>query len=161
MNSFLIEVDSRLKGRSLQVQKKSERSFVELGLGKIVCLGVGQLYRLEGEISPEEVSRIAQELLSDSVSENFAIDTKPEDGNHFFVDIWYKDGVTDSVGESVLKGVSDIGIKTVAHAAHGKRLRFRRACDSDNEGTFQKKVIQFVDRNLLNPLVQECKITGL
>ncbi len=161
MRSFLIEVDPCLKGSSEGRRLKIEKLFQELGFGKLECVKIAALYRLEGELSQSEAERISKEILRDSVAESFVVDPKPQDEKTFFVDIWYKKGVTDSVGVSLLKAIKDIGINTVTQAAHGERILFHQTSDLNNSETLEKKVVQFVDQNLLNPLVQECKLTGL
>ena len=161
MNQFLVEVNSRLKGNQSHQRKKVERSFEQAGYGKLECVNVGALYRLEGELSQSEVQSIAKEILCDTVSENFTVDPVPQKEQILFADIWYKKGVTDSVAESLLKAVKDIGIPGLFHAAHGQRFHFQSALDSGGSSLLEKKVTQFVNENLLNPLVQECKLTGL
>ena len=40
------------------------------------------------------------------------------------VDIWFKPGVTDSVGESVLKGLRDMNLEEIQDVRTGMRYRF-------------------------------------
>ncbi len=159
MSSRLVEVNSRIKGSVDHRRSKIEHLYSALGFGQLECLKIGAIYRLEGELSCEEIERISKEILCDSVTDSYSIDSPLPDNKTFFVDIWYKKGVTDSVGISLLKAVKDIGIQHLSGASHGERILFHRAGENNGEA-LEKKVIRFVSENLLNPLVQECKITG-
>jgi len=48
---------------------------------------------------------------------------RPDEGA-LVVDVWYKSGVTDVVGESVAKGIRDLGCNTVSEVRTGMRYRF-------------------------------------
>ena len=40
------------------------------------------------------------------------------------VDVWYKQGVTDAVGESVMKGLRDLNLEEIQDVRTGMRYRF-------------------------------------
>lgn len=111
-----------------------------------VCLGVSSLYKLEGPIVPSQIDKIVRELLCDPVVESFKLNDAPSDPGEQFVDVWYKPGVMDPVGASVLKAARDLGITSLARAFSGARFVF----DGD--------ISNFVSNELLNPLIQECKV---
>ena len=122
----------------------------------VSCEGVSALYRLEGRPDSGQIERIAREILCDPVVEESAVDDRPEK-TCFFVDVWPKPGVSDPVGETVLKAIGDLGIKTVAKVTSGTRYAFsgNKAALNGKTGVF---AFEFASRELLNPLIQECKI---
>ena len=131
---------------------------LHLHLAKPKRVQTAQLYRLSGDLSESERRRIASELLCDPVTQNFReVSDERSDGaagrNHggagpIIVDVWYKAGVTDAVGDSVQKGIRDMDIEGVAAVRTGSRFRFwglKNSADSDK-----------IARALLyNPLVHE------
>lgn len=67
------------------------------------------------------------------------------------VEVFYKAGVTDAVGDSVRKGIEDIGIKGVNSVRTAQKYIIN--------GKLDKKDIENICENLLaNPVVQTYKI---
>ena len=96
--------------------------------------------------------------MCDSVTETYAVDASPSIPQSFFADVWYRPGVTDAVGESVLKAILDLNIMSMERAFSGTRYEFCRAQTQDAESA-KNRLLQFVNRQLLNPLIQECRIS--
>jgi phosphoribosylformylglycinamidine (FGAM) synthase PurS component len=114
------------------------------GVGKV---RVSQLYRLIGNLSASEQERIARDLLTDPViqeSRDGALSPK----NGLSIDVWFKPGVTDVVGESVLKGIQDLGIKGISSVRTGSRYQLLKTKRAD---LGKKVALSF----LVNPLVQD------
>jgi phosphoribosylformylglycinamidine (FGAM) synthase PurS component len=119
-----------------------------LGLGRVKNVLSAQLFRLEGEISAGERSRIAQDLLCDPILQECQEHMAPKS---LVVDIWYKTGVTDVAGESVLKGIRDLDIQGVEKVRTGMRYAF--------EGVTKREVAAKIALTLLvNPLVHDSTI---
>jgi len=86
-----------------------------------------KLYRLNGDLSPDDRQRIGRELLSDPVVEEAHEDSPAapkKAAKSVIVDVWFKPGVTDVVGESVLKGLRDMQMNQVNDVRTGTRYRF-------------------------------------
>lgn len=160
MSQTIIEIQS-LSKKSSSLNRKRVQTLLPTPFRKFTCEKISSLYQLEGGSSPEEITRIAEELLCDPVSEQFFINTVPSDSKTFFIDVWYKLGVTDVVGESVLRAVLDLKIDSVTKAFFGTRYRLvlkKETKRYDWNNTHEKVLIDFATKQLLNPLVQECKI---
>jgi phosphoribosylformylglycinamidine synthase len=98
------------------------------------------LYVIAGDITSTEAEIIALELLSDKITEvctchckNQSVENSLKTGSSvamtvsgtasctypairphstfFVIEVWYKEGVTDTVSESVIKAVKDLGIE--------------------------------------------------
>ena len=101
----------------------------------ILKVSTSKLYRLVGKLTAEERVRIGKDLLSDPVTEEFRDGTNPsplsrrgdsqgEGLKAVVVDVWYKQGVTDAVGETVLKGLQDMNLSEIQDVRTGMRYRF-------------------------------------
>ena len=126
--------------------KDSKNSARRKEVRAAACLGVSALYRLEGPLAPSQINRIAQELLCDPVVESYELDNFPKSPGEIFVDVWYKAGVMDPAGDSVLKAAKDLGVSSLSRASCGARY------------VFNGNIAHFASKELLNPLIQECKV---
>ena len=103
----------------------------------------GRVYFLRGgTLKLDQVERLCREVLSDPVTEEFAIDHLPVQSlpmgltiadsspmgngqssivNHF-IDVTLLPGVTDSVAENLLRAAHVLGIETLEAAASGQRV---------------------------------------
>lgn len=91
-------------------------------------VGTAQLYRLVGELDKTDQQRATNELLCDPViqiakdgtyrSSDFPKNKTPQ----AVFDVWYKSGVTDVVGSSVLKAVQDLGLRGIEDVRYGQRI---------------------------------------
>jgi phosphoribosylformylglycinamidine synthase len=148
---------------------RGEHAFSEiLGLGVkgVKKVEYSQVYRIDGGISFAEADKIASELLSDKITETYKTSVvKPLDcgcgGVDFksrnsysslsLIEVWYKKGVTDTVAESVVKAVKDLGIKTDIKAAAGHKYYVY--------GKLSGNILHSIATKLLaNTLIQEYKI---
>jgi phosphoribosylformylglycinamidine (FGAM) synthase PurS component len=128
-----------------------------LGARTRCTIATSKLYRMIGQLSPEERARVGKELLSDTVIEE-AHDGgwKPKDpgsrkaphANSVVVDVWFKQGVTDAVGESVLKGLRDMQLSEITDVRTGMRYRFIGLKDTK---VAEKLALQL----LVNPLIHD------
>lgn len=157
--TFLIEVGYK-KGVVDPVGRGLERTIKHLRLGKVSQVTASQLYRVAGDLSSAEQKRIASDLLCDPVVQEHRDGTWASVGESnakgkgpIVVDVWYKNGVTDVVGESVAKGIQDMKISRVESVRAGARYRFW--------GLSSKAAAEKVALALLvNPLVQDQLIHG-
>jgi phosphoribosylformylglycinamidine (FGAM) synthase PurS component len=150
--TYLIEVAYKDEiaeptGRSLGAEVR------HLALGRPKKVRVSQLYRLIGDIAAADKSRIARDLLSDPVTQDFKDgdwrqERTQKSGTTTVVDVWYKQGVTDAAGESGAKGIQDLEIESVTAVRTGARYRF---WGLTNNAQAEKITLTL----LANPLVQE------
>ncbi len=148
-----------LEVRAKTQNQAASRHFLDnlrhLGLGGVKTVQPAQLYRLFGHLSPSERERIARDLLCDPIMEQWQLADGPTPtdvkSHPLTVDVWFKPGVTDVVGDSVRKGIDDLGIKSVCAVRTGSRFRFW--------GLVSQEAAERMARTYLaNPLVQEFSI---
>lgn len=152
MTSTIIEIHP-LKASLDPVAAVVRAELIESGQAPAVSeVRTQRLFKLEGEFKPEELTRIADTLLVDPVVESVTIDTgeKPKKGakkpakakkSGFVLDIWPKPGVTDPVGETVEKGLRDLGFGGKYKASSAMRYVFPKISDSNAIQNLAKRVL--------------------
>ena len=81
----------------------------DLGITGIKEVKVSQVYILEGDIKEAEVRRIAEDLLTDSITQEYEIDSSLQTESDV-IEVAYNPGVMDPWEESIRKGIRDLGI---------------------------------------------------
>jgi phosphoribosylformylglycinamidine (FGAM) synthase PurS component len=157
--TYLIEVTSK-RGVKDTTAAEVQSQFRHLGIRAHCKVATSKLYRLIGQMSTEQRARVGRDLLADPIIEE-AHDggwkpKEPLTGNarklpqakSVVVDVWYKQGVTDAVGESVLKGLRDMNLDEISDVRTGMRYRFL--------GLKDKRVAEKLAlAALMNPLIHD------
>lgn len=126
----------------------------DLGIRNVDRLEVGTIYRLEGPAKPAELDRIARELFADSITQVHHRGRRRRPAGTSEVEVFYKEGVTDTVGETALKGIRDLGIRSVKKVTTGHRY-FLSGRGLDRVET------ELIARHLLaNEVIQVCRFAG-
>ncbi|MDR3253668.1 MAG: phosphoribosylformylglycinamidine synthase subunit PurS, partial [Endomicrobium sp.] len=96
-----------------------------IGIKNITKVEYSPLYVIDGDISSAEAETIAAELLSDKITETYTVNscsqTNSDQSLNRIVEVWYKKGVTDTVSESIVKAVKDLGISKRAEVKTGHK----------------------------------------
>jgi phosphoribosylformylglycinamidine (FGAM) synthase PurS component len=130
----------------------------EIGLKGVHRVNYFPLFSFEGELTINEIDLIAKGLLCDPITQSYQINSgiTPVNGKKnsgYEVEIWFKQGVTDTVSQSVEKAVRDLGINKPIEVKTGHKYSFI--------GSLSKaKVQQAVERLLMNPMIQTYKISS-
>lgn len=82
------------------------------GVESVRCLKV---YTVTGKPAKSELTRMGAELLADSVTQKFSVGEPPAElmRGAWVAHVMYNAGVTDAVGQTACKGISDLGISGV------------------------------------------------
>ena len=120
-----------------------------IGQKTVKRVETAQLYKLVGKLSEAERTRAGEQLLKDPVIQlsRVVVEEKLSEKS-VVIDVWYKSGVTDVVGDSVLKGLRDIGIEGVSEVRTGSRFRLWGVRNS-------AEAQLIADTILANPLIQD------
>ncbi len=151
MNTFIIEIQPK-KPEFDPLAHGVERELKEAGVQPAKAVVVtNRLYKIEGELSMDQMQKAAEALLVDPVVESWQVidlGKKPKKGKGrgFVLDIWPKPGVTDPVGETVRKGLRDLGFFKLNSSSSGLRYIFPKLQEPEIIETIAK-------RNLSNELV--------
>ena len=112
-----------------------------------------KLYYIEGNYSQEEKKIIASEILSDKIVENYSFRRRKFKNNFFRFEIWFKDGITDVVAESVSNAIEDYGFDRTKKVKTGKAIYI----ETDNF----EKARKAVKECFVNELIQKSQISEL
>ena len=131
---------------------------MDLGIAGVNSVRTAQLYWIEGELQTQEVERICSELLADPVTQDYvynssesAAGASPSQTDTWIVEVRFKPGVTDAVGDSVIKGINDLGISGVQAAQTGKKYWLY--------GNFVSSALETIAQRLLaNEVIQTFEI---
>ena len=126
----------------------------DLGFGGVNAVQTAKVYWLEGDFQVREVNRICSELLADPVTQHYhcqrcngSSDTSTSEAGSWTVEVRFKPGVTDAVGDSVVKGIGDLGISGKSTAQTGQKYRIT--------GDLDLITIETISRSLLaNEVIQ-------
>jgi len=108
-----------------------------------------QVFYLLGNISQSEIIRVCEKLLTDLITQDYSINQplEIEENKTWNVEITYNPGVTDPVEKSTLKGIRDMGIRSVSRIKTAKKYYISGALSGE-----EKKLI--VEKILANKVIQ-------
>ena len=119
----------------------------DLGITGVDAVLTATLYWIEGDLDAETIHRIATELLADPISQDYVLDTEEENDTTWGLEVQFKPGVTDAVGDSAVKGITDLGIAGVTTVRTGHKYWF--------DGTLTAEALETIaQRLLMNEVIQ-------
>lgn len=124
-----------------------------LGVKGVKKVEYSALYGIKGDISSAEAKTIGSELLSDKITETFQAkkDGVSAKSDAAIIEVWYKRGVTDTVADSIVKAVKDLGITKDISVKTGHKYYIY--------GNISSSALDKIATGLLaNTLIQEYKI---
>lgn len=128
----------------------------DLGIVGIEYVKTLQLYIIEGELSESDVKKICENLLTDRVTQVYEYNRSliaQEDAGAWVVEVRYKHGVTDAVGDSTVKGIKDLGIRGVNSAKTGRKYIIK--------GDLSRSDVELICKRLLaNEVIQNYTISA-
>ena len=125
------------------------------GIKGVRKISYSALFQLEGHMNLREIDRIARELLTDPITQTYSL-LNPMNPRHstaekgYEIEIWFRPGVTDTVADSVVKAVRDLGIEKHTKVKTGHKYLIETSLSKG-------AVEQMVKRLLANPMIQEYK----
>ncbi len=146
MNSWKIEVSYKPEITDF-VGKEILEDITDLGIDGVESVRTASIYWIEGTLNTEHIHRIGSELLADPITQMFNLTEEKEETNDWTIEVQYKLGVTDAVGDSTVKGIKDIGISSVNNVRTGKKFWL--------SGNLSNQIIENIaQRLLMNDVIQ-------
>lgn len=129
-----------------------------LGLTHLTGLEVNDLFFIEGDIAPQDLRRLAAELLSDPIAHACQWRSVTDDGVDSFVsrviETALRPGVTDPVADQIVRCARLIGVNGVERAATGQRFILHGELDQADCHTLAKRLFanDVIQRYTLGPI---------
>lgn len=161
MSEWAIEVGTKPTFIDVEGARLSE-DVADLGVARGVPAHISRMYWLSASLPKSDVELLATRLLTDSVLQDYALDELLCPAFHgewtWVAEVRLKMGVTDAVGESVIKGARDLGVTGMDHAATGTRVYLGGGLDEASarricERLLVNDVIQTYELRRVNSLV--------
>jgi len=125
---------------------------LDLGIKGITAVEIGSIFLIKGKISPADLKKVAQELLVDPVTQEFYSGKRALPKKSVSVEVWFKKGVTDTVGETARKGIADLGVTGEFAISTARRYLLY------GKNISKKKITAIARRLLANEVIQTYKI---
>ena len=154
MKSTIIEIHPRKpEFDPLGAQVRAE--LIEAGESpKEATVQTQRLYKIEGDFDAKAIETIAHTLLVDPIVETAFFEATPNPKKKgkktsvkksasagWVVDVWPKAGVTDPVGETVHKGLHDLGYSGTFHASSAIRYVFPKIKNNRTVEVLARRVL--------------------
>lgn len=123
MNDFYIIEIFKVKRNFDVFGEEIKKSIEELGIKGVKEVRVSNLYKIEGEkINRKICEKIAEELFIDNVSEDFDVYKRKRKKKNFFeIEVYFKEGVADPVGDTAKRVIVESGILKDVSVKTGKK----------------------------------------
>ena len=148
--------------------RKLKTDIADLGFRGIEKVSIAQVYYVSGSLKPQDLQRMGQSLLADSITQEFEVrevssdlSSAPGNGRLHMAEVAYHPGVRDPVEDSLKKGALDLGIERVHRVHTAKEYTFAGSLNSDElnricekllvNATIQQVVTSENLKHLLNP----------
>ena len=119
----------------------------DLGIGDVNSVRTATIYWIEGALDAQAIDRIGAELLADPITQTYIFDSENDAAKDWTLEVQFKPGVTDAVGDSTVKGINDLGITGVTTVRTGHKYWLT--------GTLNAEVLKTIaQRLLMNDVIQ-------
>jgi phosphoribosylformylglycinamidine synthase len=125
----------------------------DIGIHSVIDVHFFRVFYLQGFLSDTEKKTVARSLLADVITDDIAVDqTLQRSGSNktWSVEITYNQGVTDMVAQTTLKGIQDLGIKSVKDVKTARRYEIIGELNESEKETFISKL-------LMNKVIEHVK----
>jgi phosphoribosylformylglycinamidine synthase II len=127
---------------------------VDLGINTIDKVHYFHVTYLDGDIGQDDKTDIAEKLLADRVTQDYAVDTRihRSGAKAWSIEVTFNRGVTDLVAETTLKGILDLGITSFLAAKTARRYEIVGALTKQQKETIvQKLLMNVVNEHVVQP----------
>ncbi|MFA5005739.1 MAG: phosphoribosylformylglycinamidine synthase subunit PurS, partial [Candidatus Omnitrophota bacterium] len=122
-----------------------KKDILDLGIASVKDVDFMQVYTLGGALTFDQAHRICAELLTDPVSQEYNIvsgrELSAQPKGACVVEIAYNPGVMDPSEQSVLKGIADLGIKSVESVKTARKYILHGKITAAQLSTISQKLL--------------------
>lgn len=113
----------------------------DLGITGVHAVRTATVYWIEGNLDSQSIRRIATELLADPITQDYTYKSDDIPNQDWTIEVQFKPGVTDAVGDSTVKGINDIGITEVTSVRSGNKYSLSGELDAEVIETISKQLL--------------------
>ncbi len=119
----------------------------DLGINGVNSVRTATIYWIEGTLNTQTIDRIGSELLADPITQTYTYVNQDNGSKDWTLEVQFKPGVTDAVGDSTVKGIQDLGIRGVTAVRTGHKYWLA--------GDLNAEVVETIaQRLLMNDVIQ-------
>ena len=119
----------------------------DLGISGVDSVRTATVYWIEGSLDAQTIDRIGAELLADPITQTYTFTAQNDAAKDWTLEVQFKPGVTDAVGDSTVKGITDLGFISITTVRTGHKYWLT--------GTLNAEVLETIAQHLLmNDVIQ-------
>ncbi len=123
----------------------------DFGAREITGVSIIEVYSIDGEFSENDLASIGSNLLADPLTQIFAVDSPVSSDFSHAIEVSFRPGVKDNVGETASEGMQDVLGRKIGGSVYTSKLYlFKGDFPSASEKTIAEGI-------LCNPLIQSWK----
>ena len=113
----------------------------DLGISGVDSVRTATVYWIEGALDAEAIDRIGAELLADPITQVYTFRTQSDSTTDWTLEVQFKLGVTDAVGDSAVKGIKDLGIIGVTGVRTGHKYWLTGNLNAESLETIARRLL--------------------
>ena len=113
----------------------------DLGISSVDSVRTATVYWIEGTLDAQAIDRIGMELLADPITQVYTFKPHSNAAIDWTLEVQFKPGVTDAVGDSTVKGIKDLGITGVTGVRTGHKYWLTGTLDAESLETIARRLL--------------------
>ncbi len=113
----------------------------DLGISGIESVRVAAVYWIKGSLNTQIIERICSELLADPITQTYTYGNTTDVASSWTLEVQFKPGVTDAVGDSTVKGIQDLGITDATAVRTGQKYWLTGALTAEIVETIAQQLL--------------------
>ena len=113
----------------------------DLGISDVNSVRTATVYWIEGSLDTRSIDQIGSELLADPITQTYTFATQDNAAKSWTLEVQFKPGVTDAVGDSTVKGINDLGITGVTAVRTGHKYWLTGALNAEVVETIAQRLL--------------------
>lgn len=113
----------------------------DLGISGVDSVRTATVYWIEGTLNDQAIDRIGAELLADPITQVYTFRPESDSVKRWTLEVQFKPGVTDAVGDSTVKGIKDLGIAGITGVRTGHKYWFTGNLNAERLETIARRLL--------------------
>ncbi len=117
------------------------KDITDLGISGVDSVRTATVYWIEGTLDDQAIDRIGAELLADPITQVYTFRPESDSVKRWTLEVQFKPGVTDAVGDSTVKGIKDLGIAGITGVRTGHKYWFTGNLNDERLETIARRLL--------------------